>query len=70
MFNVDQIIAQIRAFARERGLRPATLAQQAGLSPNALRDFDSSDWNPRTATLRKLSAYVQSEVGSSQRGNQ
>jgi len=55
-------VARIRAYARENKIRPATLAQKAGLSPNALRDLDNPDWKPRYATLLRLLAVVNGEA--------
>ena len=53
---IDDTVSKIRAFQAKRGLRNATLAKNAGLSVNALRDLDSPEWAPRYDTLKKLIA--------------
>lgn len=58
MLHVDRAIARVREFARVRRIAPSRLAIAAGLSPNALRDFDHPDWSPRLDTLKQLEDFV------------
>lgn len=56
--TIPAAVARIRAFAIQQGWRPARFAREAGLSPNALRDFDGPDWSPNVATLLALEAII------------
>ena len=57
----QKAIARVRAFVASReGLSKSGLAKRAGLSLNALRDLDKSDWSPKPDTLDKcLSAITE-----------
>ena len=61
MTEVEKAIDRIRAFVASRtGLSKSALAKRAGLSLNALRDLDKTDWNPKAETLDKcLSAIAE-----------
>lgn len=61
MAGFHQDIAAVRAFAERTSLRPATLAQKAGLSINALRGFELPNWAPSLKTLGKLLAFIERE---------
>ncbi len=67
MAEYHKDIAAVRAFARDEKLRPATLAKNAGLSANALRDLDSSDWRPTTRTLDRLLTYIAGQKRAAKR---
>lgn len=56
--TIDAAIARIRAFAAAKGWAKSRLAVEAGLSVNALRDFDHDDWNPRIETIRQLERLI------------
>tara|TARA_Y100000310_G_scaffold53134_1_gene48730 strand:+ start:5648 stop:5845 length:198 start_codon:yes stop_codon:yes gene_type:complete len=61
MHSVDTSITFIRAYADATGIKPASLAVQAGLSINALRDLHKDTWNPTVETLRKVLAVIPSD---------
>ncbi|MBI3453565.1 MAG: hypothetical protein HY057_12220 [Rhodospirillales bacterium] len=58
MTTLDRTLDRIRAYAAYHKWRPARFAIKAGLTPNALRDFNTPGWNPRTDTLRRLEAII------------
>jgi predicted transcriptional regulator len=62
----EDAVSRIRAFRHAKKLPKATLAQNAGLSPNALRDMDAADWSPRYDTLKKLLEYIQQAAAASE----
>ncbi len=60
--TVEVAIARIREFAQRRGLSKGQLARAAGLRDTVLRSFDSDNWNPTVATVRKLEGLLAAET--------
>lgn len=62
MMTVQPTVEQVRAFAQDHGLKPATMARKAGLHPNTLRGLFDPGWNPRADTLQKVAAAINAGV--------
>ena len=45
---------RIRRAVTTNGLKKSTLADEAGLSPDALVGVESEDWNPKAKTVEAL----------------
>jgi 3,4-dihydroxy 2-butanone 4-phosphate synthase / GTP cyclohydrolase II len=58
MTYIEESINKIRAYVNSNGLTKSGLSKLAGLSKNALHNFDREDWNPRADTLRKLENLI------------
>lgn len=56
---ISTSLDRIRAYAKAKGLKPATLARLAGLHANALRGLHDQNWNPRADTLQKVEQAIE-----------
>lgn len=55
---IQQSINRIRAFQSSKGWSKTRLATEAGIVDTVLRNFENSNWNPTTKTLRKLESII------------
>lgn len=56
--TVDDVIAAIRAYARQQQWTRKDIARAAGMHDTTLRDFWEPSWSPTTPTLRILRALL------------
>lgn len=57
-----EVVARIRAYLTETGVRPKTLARECGLGDETLRHVFREDWNPRLETLRAVERHIVSSA--------
>jgi len=58
MQAISDIVKEIRAFKKSRGMSNTRLAREAGLHENTLRAIDSPKWNPRLKTVERLQRRI------------
>ena len=57
--SIDFVIKRIRSYVKSQEWSRSRLAREAGLPHHtSIRDWDSPDWNPTAAVLRRLEALV------------
>lgn len=55
---MEQLILEVRAYARWFGITPSTVIQKAGVSGGKWRRWEAGDSSPTLHTVDRLRAYM------------
>ena len=58
-YDIDRRLNVIRAWMHYNGITPHRIATAMGLSPGALREVFTPEWNPKTSTLRAIEPFME-----------